>query len=160
MKLTLVTLALALAAPSAATAQVQTLDEGTFAISRNGTRIGREAFSIRRTLGAAGSSVHARSTVTFDGRRIVDTLRADSEGSVIQYSRYVFRGSERPEVYVGRASGGFFGVTLMSGRGGESRKEFAANQMTCLECHGDAHPTPAQRTPGSSDYSRLMERMK
>ena len=42
----------------------------------------------------------------------------------------------------------------------DSHRELAANQMTCLECHGEAHPTAAQRTPGSSDYSRLMERMK
>jgi cytochrome c nitrite reductase small subunit len=42
----------------------------------------------------------------------------------------------------------------------ESRKDLAANQMTCLDCHGEAHPTAAERTPGSSDYSRLMERMK
>src|SRR6187397_2786582 len=42
----------------------------------------------------------------------------------------------------------------------EQRKDLAANQLSCLECHGDAHPTAAQRTPGSSDYSRLMERMK
>jgi len=42
----------------------------------------------------------------------------------------------------------------------ESHEELVANRVTCLECHGDAHPTPAQRTPGSSDYSRLMERMK
>jgi cytochrome c nitrite reductase small subunit len=41
-----------------------------------------------------------------------------------------------------------------------SHKELAANQMMCIECHGDAHPTAAQRTPGSSDYPRLMERMK
>jgi len=42
----------------------------------------------------------------------------------------------------------------------ESHKELAANLTTCLECHGEAHPTAAQRTPGSSDYSRLIERMK
>ena len=42
----------------------------------------------------------------------------------------------------------------------ESHKELAANQMSCLDCHVEPHPTAAQRTPGSSDYSRLMERMK
>ena len=42
----------------------------------------------------------------------------------------------------------------------ESHKELAANQVTCLDCHGEVHPTAAQRTPGSSDYPRLMERMK
>jgi cytochrome c nitrite reductase small subunit len=29
--------------------------------------------------------------------------------------------------------------------------------MSCLNCHGKAHPTRAQRTPGSADYERLME---
>jgi hypothetical protein len=29
--------------------------------------------------------------------------------------------------------------------------------MSCLNCHGKAHPTRAQRTPGSADYDRLME---
>ena len=42
----------------------------------------------------------------------------------------------------------------------EALKELATNQMMCHRCHGDPHPTAAQRTPGSSDYPRLMERMK
>jgi cytochrome c nitrite reductase small subunit len=40
----------------------------------------------------------------------------------------------------------------------EARKDLVANQTMCIDCHGDAHPTPAQRTPGSSDYARLMEK--
>ena len=28
--------------------------------------------------------------------------------------------------------------------------------MSCLNCHGRAHPTREQRTPGSTDYDRLM----
>ena len=42
----------------------------------------------------------------------------------------------------------------------ESHEDLVANRVTCLECHGDAHPTREQRTPGSADYSRLMERIK
>jgi cytochrome c nitrite reductase small subunit len=42
----------------------------------------------------------------------------------------------------------------------EARKDLVANQTMCIDCHGDAHPTPAQRTPGSSDYARLMEKTK
>jgi len=38
--------------------------------------------------------------------------------------------------------------------------QLATNQVMCVECHGDAHPTAEQRTPGSSDYARLMEKMK
>ena len=36
----------------------------------------------------------------------------------------------------------------------------ASNQMICLNCHGPAHPSSLQRTPGSADYARLMEPMK
>jgi hypothetical protein len=32
-----------------------------------------------------------------------------------------------------------------------------ASGMSCTNCHGQAHPTRAQRTPGSADYDRLME---
>jgi cytochrome c nitrite reductase small subunit len=42
----------------------------------------------------------------------------------------------------------------------EAQKELAANQVKCVDCHGEPHPTAVQRTPGSSDYPRLMERMK
>ena len=31
------------------------------------------------------------------------------------------------------------------------------NTMSCLNCHGQAHPTRAQRTPGHPDYSWLLE---
>jgi hypothetical protein len=29
-------------------------------------------------------------------------------------------------------------------------------QMSCVNCHGPAHPTRSERTPGSADYQRLM----
>jgi nitrate/TMAO reductase-like tetraheme cytochrome c subunit len=32
------------------------------------------------------------------------------------------------------------------------------NAMSCLNCHGRSHPTRAARTPGSSDYARLMRK--
>ena len=32
------------------------------------------------------------------------------------------------------------------------------NQMTCLNCHGLAHPSPAARTPGSPEYATLLTR--
>lgn len=31
------------------------------------------------------------------------------------------------------------------------------SSMACLNCHGKAHPSRGQRTPGSADYPRLME---
>ena len=37
-------------------------------------------------------------------------------------------------------------------------ERLAANQMTCLNCHGLAHPSPAARTPGSPEYAALLAR--
>ena len=34
--------------------------------------------------------------------------------------------------------------------------QLRTNTMSCLNCHGKAHPTHAQRTPGHPDYDRLM----
>lgn len=34
------------------------------------------------------------------------------------------------------------------------------NSLMCLNCHGMAHPSKAQRTPGSADYNRLMAEAK
>jgi nitrate/TMAO reductase-like tetraheme cytochrome c subunit len=32
------------------------------------------------------------------------------------------------------------------------------NEMSCMNCHGLAHPTRAARTPGSPEYDRLMRK--
>ena len=37
-------------------------------------------------------------------------------------------------------------------------ERLASNQMTCLNCHGLAHPSPAARTPGSPEYAGLLTR--
>lgn len=42
----------------------------------------------------------------------------------------------------------------------ESLPALRTNMATCVECHAAPHPTAEQRTPGSSDYARLMERMR
>jgi cytochrome c nitrite reductase small subunit len=38
--------------------------------------------------------------------------------------------------------------------------QLISNQMICLNCHGQAHPNSEQRTPGSTDYARLMGAIK
>ncbi len=35
--------------------------------------------------------------------------------------------------------------------------QFEDESVSCLNCHGRAHPTRLQRTPGSPDYDRLMK---
>jgi nitrate/TMAO reductase-like tetraheme cytochrome c subunit len=34
--------------------------------------------------------------------------------------------------------------------------QFSANTVSCLNCHGRAHPTRLQRTPGNSEYQNLI----
>src|SRR5665647_258493 len=81
--------ALSLALPSASVAQVTTVDEGSFTITRGGTRpadrIGQESFTIRRTRGPGGDVVVANATVTFDTRHIAPALRTDTSFSPLAY---------------------------------------------------------------------------
>jgi len=34
--------------------------------------------------------------------------------------------------------------------------KFKEEEISCTNCHGKAHPSPNQRTPGSEDYERLI----
>ena len=38
------------------------------------------------------------------------------------------------------------------------REKLAASTLSCLSCHGSAHPTRAERTPGHPVYDKLMKR--
>ena len=40
-----------------------------------------------------------------------------------------------------------------------ARERLLAGKMSCTNCHGMAHPSRTRRTPGSSDYERLMQEM-
>jgi hypothetical protein len=107
--------------------QFVTIDEGSFTISLNGARIGREAFSIRSTqvTGGGGVTVQARATVTYAERRLAPDARTDSAGTVAEYSMTVTRTGGRTATVEGRvAARGVFVITTQS-PSGESRHEFA-----------------------------------
>ncbi len=40
------------------------------------------------------------------------------------------------------------------------RQLLETSAVSCLNCHGAPHPTAWQRTPGSPDYARLMQRLR
>ena len=42
----------------------------------------------------------------------------------------------------------------------EAQAQVTKAELVVADGGADPHPTAAQRTPGSSDYPRLMERMK
>ena len=115
--------ALALAAP-VLSAQVTTVDEGSFTIVRNGQRIGREEFTVRRTPGAEGQAVLvASATVAYDDRRIAPALRTDSAGAPIAYALEVRAGTEVQEQLKGALGRGRFAAVTRTPRG-ESAREY------------------------------------
>ena len=91
-------LALTLAVSTIAVAQVITVDEGSFTITRGGTkpanRIGQESFTIRRTRGPGGDVVVANATVTFDTEHLAPALRTDTSFSPLAYQLAVRTGFE------------------------------------------------------------------
>jgi len=118
--------ALSLALPSFAPAQVTTVDEGTFTITRGGTRpsdrIGQESFTIRRTRGPGGDVVVANATVTFDTEHLAPALRTDTSFSPLAYQVEVRTGTD-VERLRGRIGGGRFSAQLKNAKG-ESSKEY------------------------------------
>jgi hypothetical protein len=118
--------ALSLASPSLARAQVTTVDEGSFTITRGGTRpsdrIGQESFTIRRTRGPGGDVVVANATVTFDTEHLAPALRTDTSFSPLAYQVEVRTGTD-VERLRGRIGGGRFSAQLKNAKG-ESSKEY------------------------------------
>ena len=121
---------LALSASTAlpAVAQVTTLDEGTFTITRNGTPVGRESFSIRSSPGGIGGPVvQARATVSYDDRRLTPVLKSDANGSPTEYQLEVRAGANASEVLKGVIRRGRFSATMQTPRG-ENLKEYVVSE--------------------------------
>ena len=110
-----------------AASQVVTLDEGTFTITRNGTPVGRESFTIRSSPGGPGGPVvQARATVSYDDRRLTPVLKADSIGSPTEYQLEVRAGANASEVLKGVIRRGRFSATMQTPRG-ENLKEYVVS---------------------------------
>jgi hypothetical protein len=126
MRLLTLAVALTLGLPSLSLAQVTTVDEGSFTITRGGTkpsdRIGQESFTIRRTRGPGGDVVVANATVTFDTEHLAPALRTDTSFSPLAYQVEVRTGSD-VERLRGRIGGGRFSAQLKNAKG-ESSKEY------------------------------------
>lgn len=82
-----------LAPPGLAGAQIRTIDQGSFTITMNNQRIGREDFSIVEDASAGRATFLARATVEFRerGMRLQPTLTANAAGASTQYE-IVIRG--------------------------------------------------------------------
>jgi len=65
------------------------VDEGSFTILRKGVRIGRETFTIRRSLENAEEVYIANATVEFDTQRLSPALRTDTAFTPLAYQMEV-----------------------------------------------------------------------
>ena len=122
---------LAVPIPSGATAQVSVVDEGSFTITRNGAKIGRETFTIRKTGVGATDAYVANGTIDLDGRRLVPALQTDADFEPIKYQLEVRRGDNVVERLKGIAGRGRFSTQVRTPKG-ESTREFIASDDAVL----------------------------
>ena len=128
--LTLVALSSATFATAAA-AQVTTVDEGSFTITVNGARAGREDFRIRSTPSANGPEVVATASVSYGSRRVLPQLQADSLGVPLRYVVQVKGGAGVDEHVEGMVGRGRVSASVKNSRG-ESASEFVVSQRAVV----------------------------
>ena len=111
-------------APGAVRAQtVQVVDQGSFTITVNGQRAGREDFKITSSPLGQGRDFTATATVTYGERRIVPELHADTAGTPRYYSVEVKNAGTEQERWKGNIVRGRVSAHIETPRG-ESAKEF------------------------------------
>ncbi|HEU5183676.1 MAG TPA: DUF6134 family protein [Gemmatimonadaceae bacterium] len=116
-----------------ASAQVAVVDEGSFTITQNGTRIGREEFAIRRTPSPGGDVLVANATVVYTDRRLSPALQTDAAGAPLRYQVEVSVGADIQERLQGRVGRGRFSAQLRTPRGESSREYVVADGALILD---------------------------
>ncbi len=124
----------ALIAATPAAAQVSTVDEGSFTITQNGTRVGREDFRIRRTP-TSDTSVNfvASATVDLGGRQLAPDLRTDTHGGLLAYRVEVRSGAQMQERLKGSVERGLFTAVLTTPRGEAAREYMVSDGAVILD---------------------------
>jgi hypothetical protein len=114
-------------------AQVAVVDEGSFTISHQGTRIGREEFAVRRTPNPGGDVLVANATVVYTDRRLSPALQTDAAGSPLRYQVEVSAGADVQERLQGRVGRGRFSAQLRTPRGESAREYVVADGALILD---------------------------
>lgn len=104
-------------------AQVTSLDEGSFTITRAGTRIGREDFSIRSSATSGQPMLVAHGVVALGTRRIEPSQNADTSGAVLNYNTTVKDGGRNVVNYMGKLARDHYQARSLR-QEGESSREF------------------------------------
>jgi hypothetical protein len=111
-------------------AQVATVDEGSFTVTRGAATLGREEFKIVRQSGG-GAAFVARATGAYGDRRVLPVLQTDAEGVPERYQVEVRRGAAVEQRVSGQAAGAHFRAQTQ-GESGEAAREFLLEPGTVL----------------------------
>ena len=119
------------AAAAPGRAQVATVDEGSFTVTRGGARVGREEFRIVRQPAGGGSTYMARATGAYGDRRITPALQTDAEGGPERYQLEVRRGGAVEQRVSAQAAGTHFRAQSVSDVG-EAAREYLLEPGTLV----------------------------
>lgn len=108
---------------AAASAQVTSLDEGSFTITRAGNRVGREDFSIRSSTASGAPMLVAHGVVVIGSRRIEPSQNADTSGGVLNYNTTVKESGRVMVTYSGKLARDHYQARALRPEG-ESSREF------------------------------------
>jgi hypothetical protein len=115
-------------APALASAQVATVDEGSFTIFQRGARLGHEDFRIRRMPVTDSTSEYvASAVVAYGGRRLSPDLRTGTRGGPLAYTLESKTGAQLQERVSGQVGRGRFSAVRKTADG-ESSKEYALGE--------------------------------
>lgn len=106
--------------------QGQIIDQGSFTITHNGQRAGREDFTITGTPAANPQELTAKATVVYGDRRLIPELRADSLAPY-DYRVEVKNAGASQEKWHGSILRGRVSAKIENSRG-EAAKEFIASE--------------------------------
>ena len=109
--------------PSLTSAQLVSIDEGSFAVTRGGEHIGREEFWIRSAPSAGGQLLAAQGTRIDGVRRVKPGLNADSSGSILRFQSEVRVDGRVVESYSGQTTRDHYAARRQR-QSGESAREF------------------------------------
>lgn len=101
---------------------VRTLDRGSFTITVNGQRVGREDFTISGTPGANGMEYLSKATVVYGDKRMNPSLWSDSSGIPSRYTIDVKGTTGASERWMGRIGRGRVSAQIDNARGPSERE--------------------------------------
>lgn len=130
---TITLLTTSVTAPAAAVQSTRTVDQGSFTITENGQRIGREDFTISVAPRGASMEYIATATVTYGDRRLSPELRTDSGGVAVSYRVEAREADAAPERWQGTIVRGRVSARIQTPRGQSAREYIVADGAIVLD---------------------------